>query len=105
MKTIPVDVSRVTTYVGGAIVPATTNDGSPRRDASGRPQLNVPIVAVSETATAEAFVVRVPGPLPQLQVMTPVKLVGLVARPWSMETRSGVSFSAETLQPVASPRS
>lgn len=105
MRSIPVDVSKLTTLVGGAIEPATQQDGSPRRDRSGRQLFNVPVVVVVEGGNPDTLVVRVPGPVAQLPLLTPVQLIGLVARPWNMDGgRSGVSFAAEAVQP-AKPRS
>lgn len=101
MKTIPVDTKSITMLVGGVIQAATSPDGSPKRDKSGRPLFQVPIVVVSEAANADTFVVRVPGPIAQVAPLMPVNFHGLVARPWSMEGRSGVSFSAESMQPVS----
>lgn len=103
MRTIPVDTTRLTFMVGGAIQPATQPDGTPKRNRNGQALWNVPVVAVSDGSNAEAFVVRIPGPVPQVAPLTPVKLVGLTARPWSMEGgRSGVSFTAESIQPANS---
>jgi hypothetical protein len=102
MKTIPVDTSKLTMLVGGAILPATSPDGSPRRDRSGQTLFNIPVVVVVEGGNADTLTVRVPGPVPQVAPLTPVKFVALVARPWSMDGgRSGVSFSAESIQPAA----
>lgn len=101
MKTIPVDTTHLTLLVGGTIQAATQPDGSPRRSRTGHSLCNVPIIAVVEGGNAETFTVRVPAPVPQVAPLTPVKLVGLVARAWSMDRgRSGVSFSAETIQPA-----
>jgi hypothetical protein len=92
----------MTTLVGGAIQPATQQDGTPRRDRNGQALFNVPVLVVVEGANPDTLVVRVPGPVAQVPSLTPVKLVGLVARPWSMDGgRSGVSFSAESVQPVS----
>ena len=106
MKTIPVDCAVLTTLVGGEIQPATTPDGSQRRNAAGQPLFSVPVVAVVQGGEPSTFVARVPGPVPQIPALTPIRLIGLVARPWSMDGRSGVSFSAESVQPAsASARS
>lgn len=103
MKTIPVDTTRLTFMVGGAIQPATQPDGTPKRNRNGQALWNAPVVVVSDGSNAEAFVVRIPGPVPQVAPLTPVKLVGLTARPWTMEGgRSGVSFTAESVQPATS---
>lgn len=101
MKSIPVDTRAVTTLVGGAIQPATGPDGTQRRDKNGRPLFQVPVIIVSDSASADTLTVRVPGPVAQVQPLTPVTFVGLVARPWTMEGRSGVAFSAEAMQPVS----
>ncbi len=100
MKTIPVDCTKLSLLVAGPIQPATAPDGTPRRDRAGRPLYNVPVVVMAEGGNADTMTVRVPGPVPQLPPLTPVRLTGLVARPWAMEGRSGVSFAAEAVQPV-----
>lgn len=101
MRTIPVDPS-IRTVVAGQPTAATTETGEPRRDKEGRPLINVPIIAVLADGTAEPFSVRVPGPVTAMPALTPVRLPGLVARPWSMPAngRSGVSFSASGVEPV-----
>jgi hypothetical protein len=101
VKTIPVDTSALTTLVGGAITEATSPDGTAKRDRQGRPLFSVPVVVVADGANADTMTVRVPGPVPQIAPLTPINLVGLIARYWSMEGRSGVSFSAEKVAPVA----
>ena len=100
MNSIPVDTSRITTLVGGAIEPALTPSGTQRQSRDGKPLFNVPVVALIEGDNPDTFTVRVPGPVVQIPQLTPVRLIGLVARPWQMEGRSGVSFSASAIQPV-----
>jgi len=86
VKTIPVDTTHLTTLVGGAIQAATQPDGTQKTNEGG---------------DADTLTVRVPGPVAQIPPLTPIKLVKLVGRPWSMEGgRSGVSFSADSIQPV-----
>jgi hypothetical protein len=102
MKVIPVDCANLTLMVGGAILAATSPDGSPRRNSAGQPLYNVPVIVVVEGGNADTLAVRVPGPVPQIASLTPIKFDGLSARPWSMDGgRSGVSFTAERLHPVA----
>jgi hypothetical protein len=103
MKTIPVDASRLTALVGAAVEPATTPSGQQRTDRTGKPLFNVPIVVVVEGAAPDTLTVRVPGPIGQMAPLTQVRLVGLIARPWQMDGRAGVSFSAQAVQPVQSP--
>lgn len=101
VKNIPVDTSALTTLVGGTITEATSPDGTQKRDRQGRPLFTVPVVAVADGGNADTMTVRVPGPVAQVAPLTPITLVGLIARYWSMEGRSGVSFSAEKVAPVA----
>lgn len=101
MRNIPVDITNLTTLVGGAIQPATNQDGTQKRDGGGRPLFTVPVVIVADSGNAETINVRLPGPVPQVAQLTPVRFVKLVARPWSMEGRSGVSYLADSFQPVA----
>lgn len=102
MKSIPVDTSRLTVLIGGAIEPATTPTGSQRQDKAGKPLFNVPVVVIVEGGSPDTLTVRVPGPLAAIPALTQVRLSALVARPWSMDGRSGTSFSAESVQPVTS---
>lgn len=101
MKNIPVDTSKLTTLVAGAIQAATSPDGNARRDRGGQQIFNVPIIVVTEGGSAETMTVKIAGAVAQVPPLTPVRLVGLAARAWAMDGgRSGVSFSAEALQPV-----
>lgn len=100
MRTIPVDCSKLTLLVAGAIQPATTQDGSPRRDGAGRPLFTVPVIVMVEGGNADTLTVRVAGPVPQVPPLTPVKFSNLVARPWAMDGRSGVSYSADGIAPA-----
>jgi hypothetical protein len=102
VKTIPVDTTHLTTLIGGAIQAATQPDGTHRTYRAGQPLFNVPLVVVVEGGDADTLTVRVPGPVAQIPPLTPVKLVNLVGRPWSMDGgRSGVSFIADSVQPVS----
>ena len=105
MKTLPIDTSKMTAFIGGAIQPATKEDGTQRHDREGRPLFNVPVVLIIEGANAEALSVRIPGPIVQAAPMTPVQVEQLEARPWSFDGRSGVSFSATAVKPVQPQRS
>lgn len=42
MKTIPVDTSKITALIGGAVGAATSDDGVQRHNAEGKPLFNVP---------------------------------------------------------------
>ncbi len=98
MRTIPIDPS-LQIVVAGVPTAATTDTGEARRDKDGRTLYNLPVIAIGADGQAETFVVRLPGPVATLPLLTPVRLKGFVARPWSMPAtgRSGVSFSASAM--------
>jgi hypothetical protein len=102
MRTIPVDTSNRRFLIGGPIKAATDDSGAVRNNPEGRPLFLVPVVVVAEDTGAETFTVRVPGPIAALPVMTEVKVGTLSARPWNMNGRSGVSFSADSITPAKS---
>lgn len=101
MRNIPVDPA-VRIVVAGQATAATTDTGEARTDKSGRALVNLPVIAVLADGSAEPFSVRVPGPVASMPALTPVRLSGLVGRPWSMPAtgRSGVSFSASAVEPI-----
>jgi hypothetical protein len=73
----------------------------PRADDNGEPLYVVQLVALAENS-AEILAVKVPGmPGPGLRQGHPVKVVGLVAQPWTMGDRSGVAFRAARVEPAA----
>lgn len=74
MRSIPVDTSRLTTLVGGAIEPATNQDGSQKRNRSGQPMFSVPVVVVIEGGNADTMTVRVPGPVTQIAPLTALRV-------------------------------
>lgn len=74
MKNIPVDTSKLTTLVAGAIQPATSPDGTARRDRGGQQIYNVPIIVVGDGG-AETMTVKVAGTVPQVPPLTPVRLI------------------------------
>ncbi len=99
MRQIPVDVSKLQTLAGGGATPLLDQGGQQKHDQEGRPLFVLPIVALVEGGMPEVFSVRVPGAPPELATLTPLRLVGLVARPWSIGDRSGVTFSCASVQP------
>jgi hypothetical protein len=77
----------------------------PRADDNGEPLYVVQLVALAENS-AEILAVKVPGmpvpgmPVPGIRQGHPVKVVGLVAQPWTMGDRSGVAFRAARIEPA-----
>jgi hypothetical protein len=72
----------------------------PRADDNGEPLYVVQLVALAEQS-AEILAVKVAGqPGPGIRQGHPVKVVGLVAQPWTMGDRSGVAFRAARIEPA-----
>jgi hypothetical protein len=72
----------------------------PRADDNGEPLYVVQLVALAEQS-AEILAVKVPGvPSAAIRQGHPVKVVGLVAQPWTMGDRSGVAFRAARVEPA-----
>jgi hypothetical protein len=98
---LPVDTSSIAFLC--ALEPQPVLDfetKQPRADDNGEPLYVVQLVALAEGA-AEILAVKVPGqPGPGIRQGHPVKVVGLVAQPWSMGDRSGVAFRAARVEPA-----
>jgi hypothetical protein len=72
----------------------------PRADENGEPLYVVQLIALTEGA-AEILAVKVPGaPSAAIRQGHPVKVLGLVAQPWTMNDRSGVAFRASRVEPA-----
>jgi hypothetical protein len=72
----------------------------PRADENGEPLYVVQLIALAEGA-AEILAVKVSGmPGPGIRQGHPVKVLGLVAQPWTMGDRSGVAFRAARVEPA-----
>jgi hypothetical protein len=59
----------------------------------------VQLVALAE-GTAEIIAVKVAGAAPAVRQGQPVKVLGLVAQPWTMGDRAGVAFRAQRVEPA-----
>ncbi len=70
-----------------------------RADENGEPLYVVQLIALAE-GEAEILAVKVPGLPSGIRQGHPVKVTGLVAQPWSMNDRAGVSFRAARIEPV-----
>ena len=71
----------------------------PRADENGEPLYVVQLIALAE-GEAEILAVKVPGQPSGLRQGHPVKVTGLVAQPWTMNDRAGVTFRAARIEPV-----
>ena len=72
----------------------------PRADENGEPLVVIQLLAMSD-GSADLLAVKVPGvPSSAIRQGVPVKVTGLVAQPWTMQDRSGVSFRAAKVEPA-----
>jgi hypothetical protein len=72
----------------------------PKADENGEPLYVVQVLAMGD-GSADLIAVKVPGvPSSAIRQGAPVKVTGLVAQPWTMADRSGVSFRAARIEPA-----
>ena len=97
---LPVDTSAIAFLCAVEAEPVVDFETKrPRADDNGEPLYVVQLVALAENS-AEILAVKVPGLPSGLRQGHPVKVSGLVAQPWTMNDRSGVSFKAARVEPV-----
>jgi hypothetical protein len=101
MFNLPIDTSAMSFLVGAGAEPIRERGTDrPRVDAeTGEPLFAVQVVALVE-GRADVITVKVPGQPPDLPQGAPVRVLGLVATPWTMEGRSGISFRARRVEPL-----
>jgi hypothetical protein len=72
----------------------------PKADENGEPLYVVQLLVMGEDS-ADLLAVKVPGvPSTAIRQGAAVKVAGLVAQPWTMNNRSGVSFRATRIEPA-----
>ena len=98
---LPVDTSSISFLCALAPEPVLDFETKrPRADENGEPLYVIQLLAMGEDST-DLIAVKVPGvPSPAIRQGAPVKVVGLVAQPWTMADRSGVSFRAAGVEPA-----
>jgi hypothetical protein len=71
----------------------------PKADENGEPLFVVQVLAMGD-GSADLIAVKVPGMPSGIRQGHPVKVTSLVAQPWTMADRSGVSFRAARIEPA-----
>jgi hypothetical protein len=98
---LPIDTSAIAFLC--ALAPEPVVDFETRRpkaDENGEPLYVVQLLVMGDDS-ANLIAVKVPGVLSSgIRQGHPVKVHGLVAQPWSMNDRSGVSFRAARVEPA-----
>lgn len=98
---LPIDTTGMTFMCGAPPEPVREFDTKRlKADENGEPIYSVQLVAMANGAGAEIIVVKVAGE-PKVSQGAYVKVIGLVASPWSMSDRSGVSFRASRIEPMS----
>lgn len=98
---LPIDTSGMTLLCATPPEPVIDFETRrPRADENGEPIYQLQVVALGEGG-ADVLAVKVSGEPKGITQGGPVKVTGLVATPWSMNDRSGVSFRAAKVEPVA----
>ncbi len=98
---LPIDTTGVTFLCALAAEPVMDFETKRQKgDLNGEPLFSVQLVLLADGG-AEVISVKIVGtPAAGLVAGAPVAVVGLVATPWSMGDRSGVSFKASSIQPL-----
>ena len=105
MLRLPVDTSElrfVATTSPEPVVDFTTR--APKADENGEPLFVVQLVALAAEGGGELITVKTAGAPKSVAPGVFVTVTDLVATPWSMNDRSGVSFKAGGIHPVPTPQ-
>ena len=95
-----IDTSATLYMATGAPTPVLDRETRTQRvDDQGRPLYTVSLLAISPDGP-EIHDVKFAGETKGLEEMTPVKVTKLVASPWSIGDRNGISFRADQVQPL-----
>ena len=98
---LPIDTSAIAFLCAMAPEPVIDFETKrPRADENGEPLYVIQLLAMGD-GSADLLAVKVPGvPSSAIRQGAPVKVTGLVAQPWTMADRSGVSFRAARVEPA-----
>jgi hypothetical protein len=98
---LPIDTSAIAFLCAlppGPVVDFETR--RPKADENGAPLLVIQLLAMGD-GSADLIAVKVPGiPSAAVRQGVAVKVTGLVAQPWTMADRAGVSFRAIRIEPA-----
>jgi hypothetical protein len=98
---LPIDTSAIAFLCAMPPEPVVDFDTRrPQADETGEPLYVIQLLVMGEDSAA-LLAVTVPGvPSSAIRQGAAVKVAGLVAQPWTMNDRSGVSFRAARIEPA-----
>jgi hypothetical protein len=98
---LPIDTSAISFLCALAPEPLVDFETKrPRADENGEPLYVIQLLAMGD-GSADLLAVKVPGvPSQVIRQGVPVKVLGLVAQPWTMGDRAGVAFRAARIEPA-----
>jgi len=100
MRSIPVDMTRVPVVIAmGPAEPVTDQDGVQRKNQDKQLLFSVPVAVTVDDGNASVIRVRVAGEVPPVTAGMAVRLVDLVAAPWEIGGRHGLSYRARAVVP------
>jgi hypothetical protein len=97
---LPVDTSAMTLVAMAPPEPVVDfATRQPKADASGLPLYTVQVAAMFQDQ-GEVLAVKVAGEPAGIGAGAPVQVTGLVAQPWELGERSGISYRAASIRPA-----
>ena len=97
---LPIDTGSVTLVAGKVEAVMDFETKRPKADPNGEPIYSIDLVALGPDG-AQIWPVKVSGEPKGVVVGQPVRVSELVAVPWSMEDRHGISFRASHIAPIS----
>ncbi|MGI8947936.1 MAG: hypothetical protein ACR2FV_08185 [Ornithinimicrobium sp.] len=100
---LPIDTSAMTFVVAGAAEPVLDFESKQQKtDENGAPLFAVAVMVLGDRQP-EIFSIKLGGQPVNVTPGQTAKVAGLIATPWSMGERSGVSFRATSIEPATAP--
>jgi hypothetical protein len=97
---LPIDTTAMAFVVAGAAEPVRDFDSKQQKtDENGAPLFAVALMVLGDSQP-EIISVKLAGQQPAMAPGQPARVTGLVATPWAMGERSGVSFKASKVEPA-----
>jgi hypothetical protein len=97
---LPVDTSAMTLVAMAPPEPVVDfATRAPKADGNGQPLYTVQVAAMFQDQ-GEVLAVKVAGEPAGITAGLPVQITGLVAQPWELGDRSGISYRAASIRPA-----